>query len=449
MAEKTPICRYVDRYVGSDVIRAHMPGHKGKSFAGFEERDITEIPGADSLYEADGIIRESEALAGKLFGSHTFYSTEGSSHAIRAMLHLLRLYAAESGKKPVVAAARNAHKAFLSGAVLSGLTVRWIPLGDASTYLSCTLTPAALDAFLSSEAETPAAVYLTSPDYLGHTLDIGALSAVCHRHGVLLFVDNAHGAYLKFVPGPGHPMDLGADLCCDSAHKTLPVLTGGAFLHVSPAAPPVFREQAKRALSLFGSASPSYLILYSLDNAIGLIMDGYDEAYRALAREVASLKAVLAEKGFALVGNEPLKLSLSPGSYGYTGAELAAYLRERGIEVEFADPDFTVLMLTPALSSEELSILRSTLLSVPRLPAKPSAAPRPVEAEAVLSPGEALFSPSETVPVRNALGRILATPSVGCPPAVPILICGERINDGAVEAFLYYGVEECAVVKAL
>lgn len=447
MAEKTPICRYVDRYADSGVIRVHMPGHKGKSFAGFESRDITEIPGADSLYEARGIIRESEEMAGELFGSHVFYSTEGSSHAIRAMLHLLRLYAAETGKPPLVASTRNAHKAFLSGAVLSGLTIRWIPTGDSPTYLSCPVSPDALDAFLAAETELPAAVYLTAPDYLGNAPDIAALAEVCHRRGVLLCVDNAHGAYLKFVPGIGHPMDLGADLCCDSAHKTLPVLTGGAFLHVSHAAPALFREHARRALSLFGSASPSYLILYSMDKAIGQLRDGYTEAYRALAREVSELKTALSEKGFVLVGNEPLKLTLAPRSYGYTGTELAAYLRERGIEIEFADPDFTVFMLTPALSLSELTTLWDTLLAVPRLAAKPLAAPRPGKAEVALSPAEALFSPAETVPVREAMGRVLATPSVGCPPAVPIVISGERIDQTAIDAFLYYGVEECTVVK--
>lgn len=79
----------------------------------------------------------------------------------------------------------------------------------------------------------PAAVYITSPDYLGNLADIGGMSDVCRKYGVLLIVDNAHGAYLHFLPKPEHPLDLGAEMCCDSAHKTLPVLTGGAYLHIS------------------------------------------------------------------------------------------------------------------------------------------------------------------------------------------------------------------------
>ena len=102
-------------------------------------------------------------------------------------------------------------------------------------------------------------MYVTSPDYLGGMQDVAALAEVCHRYGTLLAVDNAHGAYLRFLRPSRHPLDLGADLCCDSAHKTLSVLTGGAYLHIARTAPTSLAENAKEALALFGSTSPSYL----------------------------------------------------------------------------------------------------------------------------------------------------------------------------------------------
>ena len=110
----TPICDFVRRYAESGTARLHMPGHKGRGALGFEQFDITEIAGADSLYEADGIIAQSEANASLLFGCPTFYSTEGSSQCIRAMLYLALLYGKETGRKPVIAAGRNAHKSFLT-----------------------------------------------------------------------------------------------------------------------------------------------------------------------------------------------------------------------------------------------------------------------------------------------------------------------------------------------
>ena len=85
----TPIQDFVASYVGNQGVRLHMPGHKGKTFLGCEALDITEIKGADALYEADGIIARSEENAAALFGSaRTLYSTEGSSQCIRAMLYL-------------------------------------------------------------------------------------------------------------------------------------------------------------------------------------------------------------------------------------------------------------------------------------------------------------------------------------------------------------------------
>ena len=120
------------------------------------------------------------------------------------------------------------------------------------------MTPEALAAALEACDPLPDAVYVTSPDYLGHVLDVEGLARACHARGVALLVDAAHGAYLHFLSPSRHPMDLGADLCCASAHKTLPAVTGAAYLHVRDAR---LAERARDALSLFGSTSPSWLIL--------------------------------------------------------------------------------------------------------------------------------------------------------------------------------------------
>ena len=221
----TPICDFVKKYARSDGVRLHMPGHKGASILGFEKYDITEIGGADSLYEADGIIAESEKNASKLFGCPTFYSTEGSSQCIRAMLHLICAGARKNGRKPVIAAGRNAHKTFISAAALIDFDIIWLTSAEDS-YLSCTIDANSIEKLLESSDVRPDAVYVTSPDYLGNMADVEKIAALCHRHGVILAVDNAHGAYLGFLVKS--PIDLGADLFCSSAHKTLPVLTGGA-----------------------------------------------------------------------------------------------------------------------------------------------------------------------------------------------------------------------------
>ncbi|MBQ8509898.1 MAG: aminotransferase class V-fold PLP-dependent enzyme [Clostridia bacterium] len=439
----TPICDFVRRYAESGALRLHMPGHKGSPVLGMEQLDITEIDGADSLYEASGIIRESEDNAAALFGAPTFYSTEGSSHCIRAMLYLALLHAQSTGQHPTIAAGRNAHKTFLSAAALLDFDVRWLPPEKPDSYLSCPIDGAALNTALSNESV--AAVYITSPDYLGNTADIAALAKVCHAHGALLLVDNAHGGYLRFLPESRHPIDLGADLCCDSAHKTLPVLTGGAYLHIATNLPPMFAAQAKQALALFGSTSPSYLIMQSLDAANALLATTFPQRLKEFLPAIAAAKKTLAAHGYTLRGDEPLKITIAAKNYGYTGKSLADALLEKNIVSEFADPDFLVLMLPP--DKQPLERLIDALTSLPRRPAITDAPPAFTLPERVLSIREAAMSVSETLPAAQARGRVLAAATVGCPPAVPIVVCGERINEEAIQCFNYYGIEEVTVVS--
>ena len=441
----TPICDFVRRYRNSDAVRLHMPGHKGKPLLGFEPWDITEIDGADELFTADGIIAESEAQAGALFGAHTVYSTGGSTLCIQTMLHLTALYAASKGKRPRILAARNAHKAFVNAAALLDIDVRWLYPETDSGYVSCPVTAQQVTQALA-EQPSITAVYLTSPDYLGNMQDIQGIAEVCHRANVLLLVDNAHGAYLKFLPQPRHPMDLGADMCCDSAHKTLGVITGGAYLHISRTAPALLARQAKASMALFGSSSPSYLILQSLDAANDR-MEAFSRQLAEFLPVVDGLKARLAAHGYGLAGEEPLKLTLCPKSFGYTGTEIAGLLERHGMYPEFYDPDHVVLMLTPYNDADELNRLEAVLCGLPQrapVTAVPPSAPHPVP---VLTPRQAILSESETLPIAQCLNRVSAAAAISCPPAIPLAVCGERIDRQVLDCFRYYGITHCAVVK--
>lgn len=444
----TPIVDFLRRYQQADMRRFHMPGHKGRGPLGCEAWDITEIRGADSLYEAAGIIAESEGNAAALFGSGaTFYSTEGSSQCIKAMLYLA-LTNCPAGTPPVIAAARNVHKAFVYAAALLDFETVWLwPEEGTNSLCSCPITAEGLERTLNTLDMPPAAVYVTSPDYLGNMADIPALAEVCHRHGTLLLVDNAHGTYLRFLEPSRHPLDLGADLCCDSAHKTLSVLTGGAYLHVAKAAPAGFRKNARAALALFGSTSPSYLILASLDLCNAAMAEDGPESIRTAAKVLAALKKALSGQGWAFVGTEPLKLTLDASARGWTGPELAERLRAGGVEPEYADRDYVVLMASGSTTPEDLQCLTDALgRAMPKVPR-----PRPVlplaKGERVLSVREALFAPQEAIPAAESLGRICGAPTVGCPPAVPAAMSGERIGREALALFQYYDIKTVDVLK--
>ncbi len=441
----TPICDFVNEFAKAKPHRLHMPGHKGKSFLNFEKYDITEIDGADSLYEAEGIIKESENNASELFDAVTFYSTEGSSQCIKAMLHLV---CTEKKAKPLIWAGRNVHKSFLSSAVLSDFEIRWLYPEKNTSYLSCKIDGERLKKELESTDRKPDAVYVTSPDYLGNMCDIRSLSCVCHEYGILLLVDNAHGSYLKFLPESLHPIDLGADMCTDSAHKTLPVLTGGAYLHISKRVADIFASKAKNALSLFGSTSPSYLILQSLDMANKVLSETFRNDLFKISEETESLKEKLKNYGYSLLGDEPLKITIETKKFGYYGYELARYLKMHNIFCEFYDEDFIVFMVSPYTKKNTLSTLKENLCKIRKKAQLIDSAPASPEPERVYSPREAAFKPFETISVnKKCLGRILAISTVGCPPAVPIIAGGERIDEEVINCFRYYNITECTVIK--
>lgn len=441
----TPIYDFLSDYASKAGVRFHMPGHHGREFLGCEKLDITEIKGADSLYEADGIIAGSESNASRLFGSGaTFFSTEGSSQCIRAMLYLT----VTISTKRLILAARNVHKSFVYAAGLIGFGVEWLCSEGNDSLCGCEISPQMvaerLD-LMSASGDLPCAVYVTSPNYLGGMLDISGIAKVCHERGVLLLVDNAHGAYLRFLPESLHPLDLGADLCCDSAHKTLPVLTGGAYLHLSRNLPDEFISQAKVALEIFGSTSPSYLILASLD----LCNDYLDKRIRGELSErlelLARVRERLAQNGWVLADSDPLKLTISVPD-GLTGERVAELLRASSIECEYADSNYVVLMTTPQNPESDFERLISAL-GVNSRRYSPRGSLPSVTLKRAMSIREALFAPHEFVPVGLAVGRVCGAPTVACPPAIPIAVSGELIDDDAAGLFRLYGVGRVEVVR--
>ena len=470
MSMTTPIVDFVRQYAQSGTSRLHMPGHKGQSLLGFEPWDITEIKGADELYGADGIIAQSEANATRLFGTvHTYYSTEGSSQCIRAMLCLALQAAPAAGQRPILLAARNAHKALLYAAALLDFDIQWLwpAPQDAGALCSCPVSAAKLaDALhgLVQQGQRPFGVYITSPDYLGGVQDIAALAEVCKDFGVPLLVDNAHGAYLRFLPQGGqHPIALGAAMCCDSGHKTLPVVTGGAYLHLGKNAPVQDEAAVRNALALFGSTSPSYLILQSLDKCNQILSEGYPLRLLQCCGHLTRLRRELNEAAAAkhcprplALESEPLKVTLDAAILGLSGTELAEKLRAAKIECEYADPRYLVLMFTPDNPPQDFERLTAAVLRIAEELAGPVTLPEETAGDfAALERGlhrrctirQAVFAPQEQLPAEQAVGRICAMPTVSCPPAIPIVVSGEQITPAAAAWMKRYHVEEVSVIR--
>ena len=440
----TPIYDFVQNYIKSNTARLHMPGHKGVSFLGCEALDITEIRGADELYAPTGIIRESEENATHLFGTaKTIYSAGGSSQSINTMLYLAYLRADKSNRTFVLAG-RNAHKSFIYALAKLDCDVEWLYPENSGSICSCIVTPENLEKTLKKHTYKPFAVYITSPDYLGGISDIKSLAKICKKYNIPLLIDNAHGSYLKFCENDVHPISLGADMCCDSAHKTLPVLTGGGYLHIAKDDKYNFSKNAVNAMAIFGSTSPSYLILQSLDLCNKYIDEKIRNDISAYAEKVSEIKKIMIERNISDVSDEPLKITAD-----FRGADLdfECILNENNIEYEYSDGEFVVFMLTPQNSDEDFEKLKSFFEKI-NITGKTDASHIHLpNAERVMTIREAIFTESEEVKVQNALGRICASPTVSCPPAIPIAVSGEQITEEHIELFRKYNKDKISVVK--
>ncbi|WP_337525715.1 aminotransferase class I/II-fold pyridoxal phosphate-dependent enzyme [Holdemanella sp.] len=440
---KTPIVSFLKSYQEKSPVRMHMPGHKGAGILGFEGMDLTEIYGADELFAAEGIIKESEQNASSLFGCPTYYSTQGSTLCIQTMCTILCQDAKSKGKKPKILAGRNAHRSFIHAAALLDFEIEWL-YGN-SDYLSCKIHAEDLEKAIIESL--PTAVYLTNPDYLGNLLDIQSLASVCKKHNVLLAIDNAHGAYLRFLEPSLHPIDLGADLCCDSAHKTLPVLTGGAYLHLSESLNQVWKNDVKHFMEYFSSTSPSYLIMASLDATNEVLDTTFKKSLSECIQRVDGLKNTLIQHGYTILFGEPMKITISTKEFGYTGNEIANLLMECDIYPEFYDSDYIVLMPSPYNTKDDLKRLETCLCGIERKPLLINKPPKLEQSKKAMNVRQALFSSSITLDVSKSLGQVCSSVTVSCPPAILPVIPGEVISESSIEVMKYYGIETVRVVK--
>lgn len=369
----------------------------------------------------------------------------------KALLYAFKRCARYYAKMPKVKArslrflpGRNAHRSFIHAAALLDFEIEWL-YGN-SDYLSCKIHAEDLEKAIIESL--PTAVYLTNPDYLGNLLDIQSLANVCKKHNVLLAIDNAHGAYLRFLEPSLHPIDLGADLCCDSAHKTLPVLTGGAYLHLSESLNQVWKNDVKHFMEYFSSTSPSYLIMASLDATNEVLDTTFKNSLSECIQRVDVLKNTLVQHGYTILSGEPMKITISTKEFGYTGNEIANLLMECDIYPEFYDSDYIVLMPSPYNTKDDLKRLETCLCGIDRKPILINKPPKLEQSKKAMNVRQALFSSSITLDVSKSLGQVCSSVTVSCPPAILPVIPGEVISESSIEVMKYYGIETVRVVKA-
>ena len=445
---KKPLYNSLKKYKKLKRASFHTPGHKCNFFKSKDlfNLDFTELPLTDSLYEANGIIKKSEENLSKLYNTElSLFSLGGNTLCIQSML---RLSSPKGGK---ILCDRLVHRSAISAMALLGINPTWILREynqESKTFDKLNL--AMLEKELSSN-EKFNAMYLTSPDYYGVLQDVKSISSKCKKFDVPVLVDNAHGSHLMFTSENLHPLSQGALITADSAHKTLPVLTGGAWLHIN--SKKISCQEAKSAMALFGSTSPLYSTMASMDIAQDWLHYNGKKEFLNLEKRVSNIKSIAKSKGiFVFEGRlvDPTRITLGVWSIGKTGYEFRDYLYKYKIEPEFCDQNYVVLIPTSFNTKQEWERLKRAISNIDfclssnnfieenkfeKLP------------EVCASLREAMMSEKVVVKLSDAKNRVAGDIVCPCPPGIPIVMPGEKIGDYEIWALKKYGINEIYVLK--
>ena len=414
----TPLYDALRSYADRKPLRFHMPGHKGKylpvpELAGLAAIDVTELPPTGNLYTAGSPFDEAQRLWADLFGfEYCQFLTGGSTMGIHTGLALC----ARPGSKILVD--RGCHRAVFNALALLDLEPVWLErLWLREENLPGPIALEDVERALEEHPEVKT-VCITSPTYAGVLSNIRAIAQLVHRHGGKLFVDGAHGAHLPFL---GLVPFRGADAVVVSAHKTLPAMGQSALLFASGFDPDLVRRTA----SVFGTSSPSYPMMASLDAARQWLADGGDEKYCRAARRAAELR-----QKFPSLRPQP-GLSLDPCRFTLKvkdGPAFTKQLEERGVYPEMEDGGHVVFICTAQDSDRDFDCLEQVLEELRVQMGDCKAIPAPPLPEQVILPRQALFASSRVWPLEDCEGEIAACQIAPYPPGVPVVAPGERIS---------------------
>lgn len=428
------------------MLPMHMPGHKrNTALAPYLEKlsadcDMTEIEGLDNLHDAAGILREGMEKTSSLWGSRrAFWLVNGSTCGI-----LAGIWAAipEEGK---VIVARNCHQSVYNGLLLRHANAVYLmPDIDAHTGIFSALKPESIAAALEQNPDTKLVV-LTSPTYEGIISDIGAICRIAHEKAIPVLVDEAHGSHLGFGCGfPKGAISCGADIVIHSLHKTLPSLTQTAVLHLNGEL--VGDHDIEKALSIFETSSPSYLLMASISGCTALMEKKGQELLQLWRTNLQQFyqKTEKLENLYLFNGSrprDPSKLVICTDRTNIAGAQLAGLLRRNyHIEIEMASMHYIVAMTGMGDTAESIQTFADALTSIDakaHRDAKSPLAP-PLIPRQAMTYGEALKRRHEPVALSQAVGRVSAETVFAYPPGIPLLLPGEVITPPDIRLFQQY-----------
>lgn len=455
-----PLVEAMLKYKNEDVYPMHTPGHKGgrgmeallhQEMGASVRMDVSLMSELDDIHEPESYIKEAQELAARTYGSDAcFWCVNGTSQAIHAML----MTALNPGEKLLLP--RNAHRSVAGGLILGGIEAVYLqPEYGEAFGLMLQVTPAAIEAALAADSSIKA-VLLTSPNYYGVAADVQAIAHICHTHGAVLLVDEAHGPHLGFSEAlPPSALQGGADACAQSTHKILGSMTQCSMLQVQGAR--LDLQRAADVMSVLTTTSPNYLLMASLDAARAQVQaHGAEMAeaavaaagkLRALCRAHAGLK-VLEEADCGGLRLDSTKVTVNFAGWGYTGVEVGEALRRARVAVELVDAQNVLFLVTYADITSDydaaLARIDAVLSELEQHKREPQAAATvgavPVTSSA-MKLRDVFYASKQAVSLDAAVGCVCGEQVSFYPPGIPVVLPGEVITREIVEY--------CNAMKAL
>ncbi|WP_296118926.1 aminotransferase class I/II-fold pyridoxal phosphate-dependent enzyme [uncultured Eubacterium sp.] len=449
-----PKTEYLDEkllaYSQTDAYPFHMPGHKRQSMGNWtgEEIDITEITGFDNLHHAEGILRDAQHRAAETFGAdETFFLVNGSTAGLLAAV----CGTVKKGGRLLMA--RNCHKAVYHAVYLMELKTTYLYPKQTAFGIQGSISPEQVETMLEQYPDTEA-VLLTSPTYDGVLSDIAAIAEIVHAKGIPLIVDEAHGAHFGFSKGfPQKALALGADLCIESAHKTLPAYTQSALLHYRKN-PWVDLERVKWYLGIYQSSSPSYILMAGLDRCTRILREqgtelfaAYEERLHDFYEKCKTLQRITVlspdgkigetgEKDPGIWDRDPSKILICAERVGLHGQQLAELLTERyHLEMEMVSGHYVTALTTLMDTTEGFNRLFAALQEIDQRDEVDlnqgifTTDEIYHRAEKVLEIAEAMDAPKQTVSLMESAESVSGEFVYLYPPGIPILAPGERVTE--------------------
>lgn len=497
--DRVPIIKGLELYKSQNNSIFHMPGHK-QNIANMPELeflkhnlyryDVTEVPGTDNLFQAEEIIGESLKLLAEAMGSSKSHMlVNGSTCGIYAMmLGLLN-------KKDKVIVQRNCHKSVHTAIYLGDLDCAYVY----PKFIDEFNIPSTVDIFdlqrSIEENEDAKAVIITSPTYYGTCADIRSIAKLCKEKGMLLLVDEAHGAHFNFSRLlPDTAINLGADIAVSSFHKTLPACTQTAVLNLSSSLSINQIENIESKLEMFQSSSPSYILLASIDMARYIMQEKGEKLIESLKSNINYLKEALKDitdikiLDESYLDNERHDFTRLVINTPINGNDLSILLRDKyKIQVEMADFNNIVLIGTvsdirviyektvyalrdifissksnrsdkktlknaqlKALNSEQIKVVNTDkpiienniLTSNKKLMIMP-------KTKSILTWNQAEQHKRELIDILQGEGRIAAESLVPYPPGVPLVLPGEQITNEVIDYIQRLKTDNLKLTKSL